>query len=257
MGFLELVAQEKRESLRQLKRQVPLEHIMQRVKAARPYKPGLAENLSIKGMSVIAEVKRASPSRGQIAPGIDAAKTAVRYEKAGARAVSVLTEENHFQGSLQDLREACIATRLPVLCKDFVIDPYQVWMAAECGASAVLLIARMLGNQLEGLLAECREAGIEALVEVHSFPEVELALAAGSGIIGVNCRDLDTLAIDAGLHGSLRRGIPPGVITVAESGIRDRAQVQGLERLGYDAILVGESLVQAEDPADKIKQLLG
>jgi indole-3-glycerol phosphate synthase len=256
MGFLELVAQEKWDRLRQIKGGMPLERLKEKVKESRRARPGLAERISLEGMSVIAEIKRASPSRGLIAAGVDAAEAAARYEKAGARAVSVLTEERFFQGSHRDLRDACGAARLPVLCKDFVIDPYQVWMAVECGASAVLLIARLLENRLGDLLAECREAGVEALVEAHSLPEVERALAAGSRIIGINCRDLDTLELDSSLHSRLRREIPPGVTTVAESGIRDRGQVRELERLGYDAILVGESLMQAGDPAEKLRELL-
>ena len=210
-----------------------------------------------KGISLIAEIKRASPSRGVIAADLGVVEQARLYEQAGAQAISVLTEEKFFQGSLTDLTEAAANTKLPILRKDFIIDPYQVWEAALSGAAAVLLIVRVLGNQLMGMVDTCREAGLEPLVEVHSTAELEIALASGSNLIGVNCRDLDTLTVDPATHSRLRRLIPSGVSTVAESGIRTREDVQRLEDLGYDAILVGESLVDTPNPIAKAAELLG
>lgn len=258
MGFLKLVLAAKKEHLDRLKSALPLE-VLQRQTRERRCRPetGFSEGLGGAGISAIAEIKRASPSRGMIAPGLEAKKLASVYEKAGASAVSVLTEEKYFRGSCRDLQQARAGTRLPLLCKDFVIDPYQVWLAAAGGASAVLLIAGLLGSALADTLEVCREAAVEGLVEVHNRREVELAVEAGAQIIGVNCRDLDTLEVRPELHAQLRPLLPPGVLTVAESGIKDREQVCRLEMLGYQAFLVGESLVGSPDPARRLREMLG
>jgi indole-3-glycerol phosphate synthase len=208
-------------------------------------------------MSLIAEIKRASPSRGIIAPGLSVAVQAGLYQQAGARAISVLTEERFFQGSLADLTTAAENTQIPILRKDFVIDAYQVWEAALAGASGVLLIVRVLGNRLAEMVEACRKAGLEPLVEVHSAGELDIALECDLKVIGVNCRDLDTLNIDPTQHARMRLLIPSGVSAVAESGIRTRQDVQQLEELGYDAILVGESLMDTPNPAIKVAGLLG
>ncbi|MDH7479574.1 MAG: indole-3-glycerol phosphate synthase TrpC [Syntrophomonadaceae bacterium] len=258
MGFLQQVIEDKREQLARIKSELPLERLQQRAREGRRRpEVGFGESLGAPGISAIAEIKRASPSRGMIAPGLEAGKLASAFERAGARAVSVLTEEKYFHGSRRDLQQARASTRLPLLGKDFVIDPYQVWLAAADGASAVLLIAGLLGPALGELLEVCREAAVEALVEVHDRREVELAVKAGARIIGVNCRDLDTLEVRPELHTRLRPLLPPGVLTVAESGIKSREQVRRLEMLGYHAFLVGESLAGSPDPARRLRELLG
>lgn len=227
--------------------------------SAPPLTPGerFLSRLSKPGLCLIAEIKRASPSRGVLAPGLSAEDQSRLYARAGARAISVLTEEKYFQGRLGDLTAVAHSVSLPVLRKDFIIDPYQIWESAHAGAHAILLIVRVLGPQLPHFMAECRKVGLAALVETHTAPEVELALASGAQIIGVNCRDLNTLTLDPARHQELRRLIPPGIRTVAESGIHHREEVQALAAQGYDAILVGESLITAPDPAAKIAELLG
>lgn len=258
MGFLEMVRDGQEKRLARMRSEMPLEDYIEQARDIKKVQiRSFSQSLAAPGISVIAEIKRASPSRGLFAPALSVRDTALRYESAGASAISVLTAEEYFLGSYRDLQEVSGLSRLPVLCKDFIIDPYQVWMAAACGASAALLIARILGPALAGMLKECREAGIESLVEVHSPGEVELAVNAGAKIIGVNCRDLDTLEVDPKIHSSIKTMIPPGIITVAESGIRDKEQVREIKELDYDAVLVGESLVRADDPGKKLRELLG
>ena len=179
----------------------------------------LAEALAAPGMAVIAEIKRASPSRGPIDEGLDPAALAHRYEQGGAAALSVLTERRHFRGSPADLRTARSVVELPVLRKDFILDPVQVWEARAAGADALLLIVAVLDDaNLRRLLDETHEAGMEALVEAHDAGEVDRALAAGSHVVGVNNRDLETFEVDLGTAEQLGDRLA-GVISVAESGI--------------------------------------
>ncbi len=199
-------------------------------------------------LSVIAEIKRASPSRGSIDADLDPAALAAEYERGGASAVSVLTEPRFFQGSPDDLRLVRATVAVPVLRKDFILDPVQIWEARACGADAVLLIVAALDEQaLAGLLAETRLAGMEALVEVHDAGEVDVAGAAGARVIGVNNRDLSTFEVDLATAERLAPLLGEDVVTVAESGIRDRADAARMRAAGYDAVLVGESLVRAGD----------
>ena len=194
---------------------------------------------------LIAEAKRRSPSRGVLAPGAyDAGQLARRYEEAGAAAVSVLTEPHFFDGRLDDLRAARAATALPLLRKDFILDPAQVRESAREGADAVLAIVRILTRPALGdLLAEADRWGVDVLVEVHSRSELDMALEAGARLVGVNNRDLDTFVTDWRRSLALAAALPPGVLAVAESGIRDLSQVVELERHGYRAALVGEAVM--------------
>ncbi len=207
------------------------------------------------GLSVIAEVKRRSPSKGDLALGLDPATQAELYSAGGAAAVSVLTEPGFFGGSNDDLvavREAC---PLPVLRKDFTVSAAQVWEARAIGADAVLLIvAALTDDELLRFLGEAADAGLAALVEVHTGAEAERALAAGATLIGVNNRDLATFTVDLG---TAERVAPllDGVVRVAESGIGDPQDAARMARAGYDAVLVGESLVRSEDPAGLIGRL--
>jgi indole-3-glycerol phosphate synthase len=209
------------------------------------------------GPRVIAEVKRRSPSRGDIRIDLDPAGLARAYAAGGASAVSVLTEPRHFAGSPDDLLAVREAVDLPVLRKDFVTTAYQVWEARAWGADAVLLIVAALDPPALGaLLGVAAEAGLDALVEVHTLAEAEVAAAAGATLVGVNARDLATLEVDPGRFAAVRQALPGGTVLVAESGIHDRAGVQAAADAGADAVLVGEHLVRATDPAAAVRALL-
>lgn len=206
----------------------------------------------------IAEIKRRSPSRGVLRETLDPGAAAREYEQCGAAALSVLTDQPYFGGSDEDLQAARAATSRPVLRKDFTIDEYQIHEGRAIGADAVLLIARLLTPaQLRDWLRVAKGLGIAALVETHDEHEVRVAVDAGAKIVGVNSRDLNTLEVDLGAALRLRPHIPPGCIAVAESGIRSRADVIRLEQAGFDAMLVGESLLTAARPGAKLAELLG
>jgi indole-3-glycerol phosphate synthase/phosphoribosylanthranilate isomerase len=206
--------------------------------------------------ALIAEVKRASPSRGLLAPDFDPARLAHTYQQNGAAAISVLTDERFFQGHLDHLRAILEEADLPILRKDFVFDPYQVYEARSAGADAVLLIVAMLGDDtLRSLYGLARELGMAALVEVHDEAELRRALALQPRLVGVNNRDLHTFSVDIETTAQLRRFVPPQVTLVAESGIHTPADVDRLAQIGVDAMLVGESLVVAEDTGAKVREL--
>jgi len=206
---------------------------------------------------VIAEVKRRSPSAGEIRPGARVGQVVREYESGGAAAVSILTSVD-FGGSLEDLAEASAATGLPLLRKDFVSSEYQVLEAAAFGASAVLLISDALdANRLEELIGFAAGLGLDALVEAHRQESLEKALAAGAAVVGINNRDLQTLEVDLSASESLLPLVPPGVVTVSESGIKTREDVSKVRRCGADAILVGEELMRAEKPAERLRGLIG
>lgn len=208
-------------------------------------------------VSVIAEIKRKSPSGGELRPGASAADLASAYGSNGAAALSVLTDERFFGGKDSDLVAAREASGLPVLRKDFTLGEYQVYEARAMGADAVLLIVRALEQELLArLVALVHSLGFDALVETHSAEEVERALDAGARIIGVNNRDLDRLVTDVSLAPRLRALVPPDVVFVAESGIHEPSQVADLAAIGCDAVLVGESLVRAPDPGARLAELV-
>lgn len=210
------------------------------------------------GMSLIAELKRASPSAGPIAPDVDRTALVRAYETGGAAAISVLTEPDHFDGSLDDLTEVHQAVRLPVLRKDFLSEPLHLWEARAAGADAALLIVAALAQaELRDLIHEARTAGLTALVEVHAADEVERAVDAGARVIGINTRDLATLEVDPATIARIRPSIPAGIVVVGESGISTRADVARAEEAGCDAVLIGEALMRAPDPEAMIAELLG
>lgn len=220
----------------------------------RPFRDGLAESASL---AVIAEVKRRSPSRGDLAPHLDPGSLAAAYADGGASALSVLTDAFYFGGSPEDLRLARSSCSLPVLRKDFTVDRRDLCDARLMGADAVLLIVGVLSDaQLASFLALAAELDLAALVEAHDERELDRALAAGADLVGVNQRDLHTFEVDPSRAERLRPRIPAGVVTVAESGVRDRADASRLADAGYDAILVGESLLTTPDPARALRQLL-
>ena len=208
-------------------------------------------------MACIAEFKRRSPSRGWIHREADVVPVARAYEAASAAGMSVLTDTSFFGGSLDDLRRARAASGLPILRKDFLVDPYQVAEARAAGADAVLLIVAALSDRdLHLLLAETGRWGMEALVETHDADEVARAVAAGANIVGVNHRDLGTFEMNMDLAARMRSLIPPDRLVVAESGIKTADDVRRLRASGIDAILVGEMLMQAPDPAAALRALL-
>lgn len=219
---------------------------------------GFARALSGPGLSVIAEVKRRSPSRGVLAAGLDAVAQARAYEAAGATAISVLTEPLHFGGSLDDLVAVREAVAIPVLRKDFLLEPEQLWEARAAGADAALLIVAVLDDwHLERMLATAREAGVDALVEIHNTEEAERAIASGATLIGVNNRDLATFATTLTTAETLAASIcRKGIVAVAESGIHGSEDAERMASAGYQAILVGEALVIADDPAATLSRLV-
>ncbi len=210
------------------------------------------------GISLIAEIKRASPSAGDIASDARPALLAKSYELGGASALSVLTEPEHFHGSLEDLRAAREAVRIPALRKDFLCDPLHLWEARAAGADAVLLIVAALSMaELDALLDVATSIGLGVLVEAHTEEEVDRALEVNAGVIGINTRNLATLEVDPNVARRLRPRLPEGVLAVAESGVSTRQDVRALEALGFDAVLVGESLMRSDDPRAKVRELLG
>jgi indole-3-glycerol phosphate synthase len=252
---LDAILARTRERLAERRRVLPLEGL--RAKPAPPHR-SFAGALARPGrVNVIAEHKRRSPSRGPIREDLAPTSVFLAYEAGGAAALSVLTDEDFFGGHLQHLEAARAASGLPILRKDFVVDPYQVWEARAAGADAVLLIVAALdAADLRGLLAEAGFAGLDALVEVHDRPELDRALDAGARVVGVNNRDLKTLAVTLETALSLSPHIPDDVVAVAESGIRTGPDIRRLREAGYDAFLVGEHLMSAPEPGGALRALI-
>jgi indole-3-glycerol phosphate synthase/phosphoribosylanthranilate isomerase len=255
--FLEQIVARSRSDLEQRKGQRPLEQIQEMASAQPAPRDALAVLRTPHAVQIIAEVKRASPSRGLLAPNFDPVRLAQTYEAGGAALISVLTEPHFFQGAPAYLAAIKQAVGLPVLCKDFFFDEYQVYEARLWGADLILLICALLDDeQLRHLLATARRLGMRCLVETHSATEVYRAVQLGAEIIGVNSRDLRTFELHPGLLRNLRRLIPADRVLVAESGIHSVADARRLARYDIQAMLVGESLVTASDPADQIARLL-
>lgn len=209
------------------------------------------------GPNIIAEFKRASPSKGIINSASDPAEIARQYQAGGAAAISVLTEEDFFQGSLGDLRAVREAVGLPILRKDFVIDEFQVRESAAAGADAILLIVAALSvDELTGLQSLAQELGLDVLVEVHNAEEMEAAAAIGAGLIGVNNRNLHTFEVSLDVSRQLIELTPPGATLIAESGITSRNDIRELFDLGYSGFLIGEALMKASDPTGSLEGLL-
>lgn len=207
-------------------------------------------------LSIIAEIKRASPSAGDIAPQLDATTTAAAYARGGAAAISVLTEPERFKGSVADISSARTAG-LPVLRKDFVIDEYQVHEARAAGADAILLIVRIVGSELKRLYQAAADLGMDCLVEVYDERDVERAVDIGASVVGVNHRDLETFEVDPERTMKLAPLLPEGVTLVGLSGVKTRSDVEKLQEAGADAVLVGETLARATDPEATLRELRG
>ncbi len=249
MFRLEELLAAKREEVRLLKRSDSQAHpgaaeVTRSVEPVRNFKSAL----DAAGLSVIAEMKRKSPSAGALRPDLDPAAAAADYEKAGARAVSVLTDRVYFGGSVGDMRDARSVCNLPVLRKEFIIDEIQIQQSRETGADAVLLIARILTpERLADLHRSAVSAGLACLVEIRDRKELDAAVRAGASIIGVNNRDLDTLETDPTISLELASALPDSMTRVAESGIRSADDARRLRDKGYDAILVGESILRTPE----------
>ncbi len=215
------------------------------------------QRLSRGEVAVIAEVKRSSPSKGDLAEITDPASLATEYEAGGASVISVLTEQRRFGGSLTDLDAVRAKVDIPILRKDFIVTPYQVWEARAHGADVVLLIVAALEQMaLEGLIERVHSLGMTALVEVHDTEEVTRAVDAGARVVGVNARNLKTLEVDRHTFARVAPTIPDGILRVAESGIRDSHDVVEYARLGADAVLVGEALVKDRDPRTAVAEMV-
>lgn len=257
--YLDQIMAWKRREVPRQKREVPIATLRARAALAPPPRDfAVALRRPVGGRPrLIAEVKRASPSKGLLAHNFDAVRLATAYATGGAAAISVLTDARFFQGNLEYLAAVRQAVSLPVLRKDFIFDPYQVVEARAVGADAVLLIVAVLNDtDLKNLLAEATRWGMAALVEVHDEAEVRRALAVGAQIIGVNNRDLRDFSVNLETTARLRPLVPPEVILVSESGIHDAGDVARVAAMGADAILVGEALVRAKDVTAKVRELI-
>ncbi|MEU9359823.1 indole-3-glycerol phosphate synthase TrpC [Streptomyces sp. NPDC048301] len=257
MNVLDGIVEGVREDLASREARVPRSRLRDRCAALPAPRDCAALLRAGERVRVIAEVKRASPSRGPLAEIADPASLAADYVAGGATAVSVLTEQRRFGGSLADLDAVRCRVTAPVLRKDFVVDPYQLWEARAHGADLVLLVVAALEGSLLGELhAQAREIGLTPLVEVHDESETDRALAVGAEIIGVNARDLRTLRVDRDTFARLAPSVPPGVVRVAESGVRDARDVAAYASAGADAVLVGEALVTGNSPRAAVRALL-
>jgi len=256
-NVLERIVESTREDVRRRQATVPLRELEQAL-AHRDDRP-FSEALTRPGVSLIAEHKRRSPSAGMIREGATVGDVVTAYERGGAAAVSILTEGAHFDGSLDDLREARDSCHLPVLRKDFIVDTYQVYETAAAGADALLLIVAALSvDELSDLYREAQALDLDVLVEVHDEEELDHALEiVDADVIGINNRDLSDFSVDLDRTYELLSEVPAGKTVVSESGIHSREQLDDLERVGVDAVLVGEALMRASDMEDAVRTLVG
>jgi indole-3-glycerol phosphate synthase len=257
MSKLEELVGAARADVERRKRVVPIEELREAVGTLSGSRP-FSEALVRPGLSLIAEFKRRSPSSGEIAPGATVTEVCAAYERGGAAALSVLTDGPHFGGSLDDLRAALAVTELPVLRKDFIVDPYQVYESAAAGADAILLIVAALElDDLAELLGEARALDLDVIVEVHDEEELESALDVDADVVGLNNRDLTDFSVDIERTYELLSDVPAGKTVVAESGFSTREQLDDLERVGIDAVLIGETLMRANDVEAACRELTG
>ena len=258
MNILDELAEYARFRVKKAKEKVSLEELKKKAYELPKGNFEFEEALKNEGMSFICECKKASPSKGIIAEDFDYLKIAKEYEAAGADCISVLTEPKWFLGSDDYLRDIVNTVKLPCIRKDFTVDEYMIYEAKVLGAKAVLLICAILSEgQLKEYIKICHELGISALVEAHDEAEIEMAVAAGARIIGVNNRNLKDFSVDTKNSKRLRQLIPDDIIFVSESGIKDNEDIKALEAENVNAVLVGEALMKAEDKALKLKELRG
>ena len=256
-AILSEITARKEQTVAAAKAQTPLDTLRARIQARTDYRDFRQAVARPGVINVIAEVKRASPSAGVLRAGLDPAALAGIYAATGACAISVLTEEHYFHGSLADLATVRSAVQAPVLRKDFIIDLYQIYEAAAAGADAILLIAALLtADELRRFIEVAASVRLDCLVEVHTEDDVTRARAGGAGIIGINNRDLHTFTVDLETTARLLPLLPEGTIAVMESGIRTRAEVDRFRTLGVNAFLIGETLVRANDPGATLRSLV-
>ena len=254
-GILAEIVSTKRETLTETKRRVSLDDVRNHA-ADVPEPRGFTAALASRSCALIAEIKTASPSRGIIRADVNVEDVARLYTDNGASCISVLTEENYFGGSLERLRQTRSVTSVPLLRKDFIVDPYQIYEARAAEADAVLLIVSCCdGTQLTDLMGLATDLGMDALVEVHDEAEIARASATGAGLIGINNRDLKTFITDLAVTGHLAELCPSGALLVSESGIHTPDDVRAVHHMGAHAILVGESLMRADDMAASVHEL--
>ncbi|MHB1420691.1 MAG: indole-3-glycerol phosphate synthase TrpC [Bacillota bacterium] len=253
--MLDRIVQHKKEELKEHMNLIPLASLEKQAQSAPPVR-GFRRALEQGGVRLIAEVKRASPSKGIFREDLDAVTTARVYEQNGASAISVLTDAHFFKGSLEDLKAVREAVGIPVLRKDFILEPYQVYEARAWGADAILLIVAILEQrQLTSLFGLAGELGMDCLVEVHDGPELERALESGASVIGVNNRNLKTFKTDIRTTLKLSKGVPSDKLLVSESGIRFLEDIRILETCGVRAVLVGEALITSEDMEKTVRKM--
>ncbi len=258
MSILDRILETKREELEAAKRRVPAAELAERARSAPPLRGFRQALRAAPRPRVIAEIKRRSPSRGEIRPRFDPIECAKAYADGGAAALSVLTDATYFGGRIEYLQQVRGCVDLPILRKDFVIDAYQVDEARAFGADAVLLIVAALDDQaLVRRQARARDQGLAVLVEVHHAPELERARIAEADLIGINNRDLNSFEVDLATSEALAPRAGEGVVIVAESGIFRLAEIERLEAAGADAFLVGESLMRQDDPGRALRELRG
>lgn len=256
MDILEKIVEQKKREVEMSKKILPLERMQAFLKVAKPKRHGSLVRRMEKGFCVIAEVKKGSPSKGIIRKDFDPLLTARQYLRAGADAISVITDEKFFFGRLEYLSRISTFSTVPLLRKDFIIDEYQIYEARAAGADIILLIAKLLSSkEMARFLGIAKELGMEAICEVHDKKEIAKALKAGAKIIGVNNRNLRTFQTDLEVSLELRRHIPEKVFAISESGIVSPEDVIRLKRVGFDAILVGESLMRQKSPTRLLKSL--
>jgi indole-3-glycerol phosphate synthase len=257
VSVLDRIVDATRSDVERRRREVPLSELERRL-GSRDDRP-FSEALLLPGVSVIAEHKRRSPSAGEIRAGATVGDIVRAYERGGAAALSILTEGPHFGGGLADLHEARAASTLPILRKDFIVDAYQVFESAAAGADAILLIVAALNpRELAALYADATALDLDVLVEVHDEDELETALeVVDADVIGINNRDLQTFEVDVERTYELLSDVPAGKTVVSESGFHTREQIDDLERVGVDAVLIGESLMRSPDPELACRELTG
>lgn len=258
MTILDEIYQCKLSEVAANKKHVPVELLKANIQQRSPAKP-FGQVLKINGkINIIAEVKKASPSLGIIRKDFHPVEIAQMYESSGAAAISVLTDERYFQGSLKYLTDIKNTVRLPILRKDFIIDSYQIYEARSAGADAILLIAALLSaEEIQFFLEVAEKLGMDSLVEVHSAVELEKVLETKATIIGINNRDLKTFATDVKITFQLKALIPEGKVVVSESGIKSRSDMVKLQESGVHAVLIGETLMKSDNIPAKMHELLG
>ncbi len=258
MSILDDILRHKKQEVRKQQRQAPISRLFERLQNQDEPRNFAASLGRADTVALIAEVKKASPSAGVIREDFAAVALAQDYEKGGARAISVLTDEKYFQGKLAYLTNIRANVDLPVLRKDFIIDPYQIVEARSAGADAVLLIVSALSRgQMTELIAAAKEVRLDCLIEVHTFREVERVLSDDISLVGINNRDLETFTVDLRTTEKLIAIIPEEVIVVSESGIKDRADLERLSHAGIDAVLIGETLMREEDVEKTARKFTG